>query len=58
MPGIRHEGLEDCPQTGRNISLFQIMLLAHRANFVDQACDSLEFAHDEAPLFLILLHLL
>jgi hypothetical protein len=58
MSNVRRKGLEDFPQAGRNISFSQVMLLAHHTDFVDQACDTLDFVHDEVPFFFVLLHLL
>ena len=56
MYDVRHKGIKYCAQTTRNIFLFQVMLLARCAEFVDQASDYLEFFHDNAPLLLVLLH--
>src|SRR5216683_3879627 len=58
MHDIRYKRFKYRSQATRDIFLFQVMLLAQCANFVDQASDSLEFVHDNAPLFFVLLHLL
>jgi hypothetical protein len=58
MYDVRHKGFKFCAQSGRNIFLFQVMLLACCAEFVDYASDSLDFFHDNAPHLLIQLHFL
>ena len=55
---VRYKGFEYRSQTTRNIFFFHVMFLTQRADLIDQAGNSLELVHDNAPFFLVVLQFL